>query len=158
MADLVASYQGPAAFYWGFGEDGSGYAMTNYISASYTDLTWKNTSTGATSSVWSYTDPTWMSETPLQAFSTDLTLNYELYGQADCPTLTVSDGAMQAEYSNGDIFQAGLYATADGTNCWELQCLTWAITVPMAICHISVMIMAWTIVRIGSLNSLHTKM
>ncbi len=117
MADLVASYQGPAAFYWGFGEDGSGYAMTNYISASYTDLTWKNTSTGATSSVWSYTDPTWMSETPLQAFSTDLTLNYELYGQADCPTLTVSDGAMQAEYSNGDIFQAGLYATADGTNC-----------------------------------------
>lgn len=117
MADLVASYQGPAAFYWGFGEDGIGYPMTNYISASYTDLTWKNTSTGATSSVWSYTDPTWMSETPLQAFSTDLTLNYELYGQADCPTLTVSDGAAQDEYSNGDIFQAGLYATADGTNC-----------------------------------------
>ncbi len=117
MADLVASYQGPAAFYWGFDESGSGYSMTNYISASYTDLTWKNTSTGAQSSVWSYTDPTWMSEDPLQAFSTDLTLNYAMYGQALCPELTVSDGSQQATYSNGDIFQTGLFASADFVTC-----------------------------------------
>src|SRR5574344_3049839 len=50
----VASYTSPSFFKLGISESGEGYDKTNLFGPCYTDLTWTNTSTNATSVAWSY--------------------------------------------------------------------------------------------------------
>ena len=112
---VTAAYEHPNMFFWGFSEDmywkanqetGLGYSV--YLGPAYTDQTWTNYSTGATSFVWDYTDPNATSaEDPhLTSSATNLTVNYP-FGQYNVPVLTASDGSNEDEYSYGYYMQLG---------------------------------------------------
>lgn len=89
-ADVAASFDEPEGFFTlGLTESLSGYTFAYRKGPAYQDMTWTNTSTGASSYVWSYTDPEFESTTNLVSSATDLTVNYP-WATFDSPVLAAS--------------------------------------------------------------------
>lgn len=108
--DLSASYLTPGFFYIGLNLDFQGYRTTFLSGPAYQDLTWTNTSTGATSYSWSYDNPADADAEEvgkLTSTSKDLTVNYPFMFWT-APVLTASNGASSEVYSYGDqLFLGG---------------------------------------------------
>lgn len=106
-------YANPTLFNVGESENGyaaidqSGTPLSRYLIPAYSDVTWENFSTGASSYSWSYISPDLSSE--LTSVDEDLTVSYEWtqgYSLLS-PTLTASNGTATAEYASSEYFVAG---------------------------------------------------
>lgn len=115
---LSASYRHPNMLYWGIGFSdeysldclGKGSDLAYLHGPAFTDLTFVNTSTGATGYTWSYMDPT--SYETVTSNSTDLTLNYK-WALVDCPSLTATDGTDNATYAAAAAANFGVQASME---------------------------------------------
>ena len=108
-AVLSASYKFPG-YYYGYGEldDGTGYMdflgktdISSMHGPAYTDVTFENTSTGATQYTWTYQDPS-QGFQELTSTEEDLTLNYT-WSAVDFPKLTASNGTETDTYTAGNM-------------------------------------------------------
>lgn len=108
-AVLSASYKFPG-YYYGYGEldDGTGYMdflgktdISSMHGPAYTDVTFENTSTGATQYTWTYQDPS-QGFQELTSTNEDLTLNYT-WSAVDFPKLTASNGTETDTYTAGNM-------------------------------------------------------
>lgn len=108
-AVLSASYKFPG-YYYGYGEldDGTGYMdflgktdISSMHGPAYTDVTFENTSTGATQYTWTYQDPS-QGFQELTSTDEDLTLNYT-WSAVDFPKLTASNGTETDTYTAGNM-------------------------------------------------------
>lgn len=108
-AVLSASYKFPG-YYYGYGEldDGTGYMdflgktdISSMHGPAYTDVTFENTSTGATQYTWTYQDPS-QGFRELTSTDEDLTLNYT-WSAVDFPKLTASNGTETDTYTAGNM-------------------------------------------------------
>lgn len=108
-AVLSASYKFPG-YYYGYGEldDGTGYMdflgqtdISSMHGPAYTDVTFENTSTGATQYTWTYQDPS-QGFQELTSTNEDLTFNYT-WSAVDFPKLTASNGSETDTYTAGNM-------------------------------------------------------
>ncbi len=102
----VASYTSPSFFKLGISESGEGYDKTNLFGPCYTDLTWTNTSTNATSVKWSYDTNTKYINKTVENSDSKLVLNYK-YCTTTAPKITATANGQSSTYYYGDNIICG---------------------------------------------------
>ena len=102
----AASYTSPNFFKLGISESGDRYNKTNLFGPCYTDLTWTNTSTNATSVKWSYDTNTKYINKTVENSDSKLVLNYK-YCITTAPKITATANGKDSTYYYGDNILCG---------------------------------------------------
>src|SRR5574344_388402 len=110
----VASYTSPSFFKLGISESGEGFDKTNLFGPCYTDLTWTNTSTNATSVAWSYDTNTDYINKTVENSDSKLVLNYK-YCTTTAPKITATANGQSSTYYYGDNIICGGNTEISGT-------------------------------------------
>lgn len=111
--DVEANFSEPEGLFTvGISEAGGSFKYGWRKGPAHQDLTWTNTSTGATSYVWSYQDPTFEAEDKLVSSETNLTASYP-YSRFAGPSLSATDGTTTSTFGIGDSIGYSLGGATD---------------------------------------------
>lgn len=119
-SDLNAYYEVPdGMFHYGLTYDRKGFDVDFVFGGAHVPVTFKNQSTGATSYVWTYTDPLTF-DGDLTSNDENLTVTYP-WSSLTAPVLSASDGTNNdtydpyTEYKAGGVGYQGVYAFGGDT-------------------------------------------